>query len=80
MMLGRTRRISNRTSGKTFFLKIIRISRVCVALDSLSANSTKWLNTLKQFVGNLPTNSLSVFDHYVKLTRKGLKQFGATVT
>ena len=28
-----------------------------------SKNSTPWSNTLKQFVGNLPTNCLSVFDH-----------------
>ena len=32
-----------------------------------SANFTKWSNTLKQFVGNLATNSLSVFDHFVGL-------------
>ena len=37
-----------------------------------SANPTKWSNTLKQFVGNLPTNCLSVFDHFVGLVRKGL--------
>ena len=34
---------------------------------------TKWSNTLKQFVGNLPTNCLKVFDHFVKLTLKGLR-------
>ena len=33
----------------------------------LSANPTKWSNTLKQFVGNLPTVSLNVFDHFVGL-------------
>ena len=38
----------------------------------LNANPAKWSNTLKQFVGNLPTNCLSVFDHFVKLTLKGL--------
>ena len=36
----------------------------------LNANPTKWSNTLKQFVGNLPTNYLSVFDHFVKLALK----------
>ena len=41
-------------------------------LDPLSANPTKWSNTLKQFVGNLPTNCLIVFDHFVKLVLKGL--------
>ena len=37
-----------------------------------SANPTKWSNTLKQFVGNLPTTCLSVFDHFVGLALKGL--------
>ena len=39
----------------------------------LNANPTKWSNTLKQFVGKLPTNCLSVFDHSVGLTLKELK-------
>ena len=34
-------------------------------IKRLSANFTKWSNTLKQFVGNLPTNFLSVFGHFV---------------
>ena len=42
-------------------------------LNPLSANPTKWSNTLKQFVGNLPTNCLSVFDHFMNLALKGLK-------
>ena len=36
-------------------------------LNPLSANPTKWLNTLKQFVENLPTNCLSVFDHFERV-------------
>ena len=40
--------------------------------DALSANPTKWSDTLKQFVGKLPTNCLSVFDHFVRLVLKGL--------
>ena len=36
------------------------------------ANFTKWSNTLKQFVGNLPTNCLSVLDHFMGLALKGL--------
>ena len=40
--------------------------------NPLSANPTKWSNAHKQFVGNLPTNCLSVFDHFVKLALKGL--------
>ena len=41
--------------------------------NPLSVNFTKWSNTLKQFVGNLPTNCLSVFDHFVGLVLKGLR-------
>ena len=36
-------------------------------INPLSANSTKWSNTFKQFVGNLSTNCLRVFDHFVAL-------------
>ena len=42
-------------------------------LNPLSANPTKWSNTLKQFVGNLLMNCLRVFDHFVKLALKGLR-------
>ena len=44
-----------------------------VNINLLSAKPTKWSNTLKQFAGQLPTNCLSMFDHFVKLTLKGLK-------
>ena len=53
---------------KTAILKNIRE----VGLNPLSANPTNWSNRLKQFVGNLPTNYLSVFEHFVKLALKGL--------
>ena len=43
-----------------------------VFINPLSANLTKWPNAFKQFVGKFPTNCLSVFDHFVKLTLKGL--------
>ena len=43
-----------------------------VDINPLSANPKKWSNTLKQFVGNLPTNCLSVFDHFMNLALKGL--------
>ena len=42
-------------------------------INPLITNPTKWSNTLKQFVGSLPTNCLSVFYHFVKLALKGLK-------
>ena len=45
-----------------------------VLLNPLSTNPTKWSNTLKRFVGKLPTNCLSVFDHFVKLALKGLRK------
>ena len=48
------------------------------AFNHLSANPTKWSNTLKQFFGKLPTNCLSVFDHFVRLALKGLKHFQIT--
>ena len=44
-------------------------------LNPLRANFTKWSNKLKQFVGKLPTNCLSVFDHFVELALKGLINF-----
>ena len=44
------------------------------SVNPLRANPTKWLNTLKQFAGNLPTNCLSVFDHFVGLALKELNQ------
>ena len=44
-------------------------------VNPLSANPTKWSNKPKQFVGNLPTNCLGVFDHFVGLALKGLSRF-----
>ena len=40
--------------------------------NPLSATITKWSNTFKQFVGKLPTNCLSMFDHFVGLALEGL--------
>ena len=45
-----------------------------IVVNPLKANHTKWPNTLKQFVGNLPTNCLSVFGHFVKLAFKVLSE------
>ena len=42
-------------------------------LNPLSANPPKRSNTLKQFFAKLPTNCLSVFDHFVGLVLKGLR-------
>ena len=43
-----------------------------ITLNPLSTNPTKWSNTLKQFVGNLATNCLNVFEHFVGWALKGL--------
>ena len=51
----------------------IQCSCVEFSINSLSANPTKWSKTLKQFVGNLPTNCLSMFDHFVILALKELR-------
>ena len=56
--------------------KYTKLSKIIYTfLNSSRANPTKWLNTLKQFVGNLLTNYLSVFNHLVKRVKrvKGLK-------
>ena len=62
-----------------FFLKkttkqdyFMILPSIFLIFNPLSANLTKWSNTLKQFVGKLPTNCLSVFDHFVGLALKGL--------
>ena len=49
-------------------------------VNPLSAKLTKWPDTLKQFVGNLPTNCLSVFGHFVGLALKGLSVAGRAAT
>ena len=47
------------------------MSVILSVANPLSANPTKWPNTLKKFVGNFPTNCLSVFGHFVNLAFKG---------
>ena len=44
-----------------------------ILVNPLSANPTKWSNTLKQLVGSSSTNYLSVFDHFVELTLNVLR-------
>ena len=55
---------------KQLILKLFKINNL--KINPLSANPTKWSNTLKQFVGNLLTICLTLFDHFVKLALKGL--------
>ena len=59
---------------ETIKISWLNLSDLSVSFNPLSANPTKWSNTLKQFVGKLPTNCLSVFDHFVGLALKGLIQ------
>ena len=61
--------------GRTATLQSIsrRLLLAVSSINPLSANFTKWSNTLNQFVGKLPTNCLSVFDHFVVLALKGLR-------
>ena len=49
------------------------------AVHPLSTNFTKWPNTPKHFVGNLPTNCLSVFGHFVGLALKRFKRIKASL-
>ena len=53
-------------------ISTIHDQKELVQFNPLHANPTKWSNTLKQFVSKLPTNCLSVFDHFMKLALKGL--------
>ena len=55
-----------------YFTSWVLLLQLKIVINPLSANFTKWSNTLKQFVGNLPTNCLSVFDHFVGLALIGL--------
>ena len=56
---------------QNYITSIMIMVLFCVNL--LSANFRKWSNTLRQFVGNLKTNYLSVFGHFVGLELKGLR-------
>ena len=38
------------------------------------AHLTQWSNTLKQFIGKLPMSCFSVFDHFVGLALKWLRE------
>ena len=49
---------------------------LAVYFNPSSANPTKWSNTLKQVIVKLPSNCLSVFDHFVGLALKGLNFLG----
>ena len=44
-----------------FLRRCVTVIILFVNINPLSVNPTKWSNTLKQFVGNLPANCLSVW-------------------
>ena len=63
---------ANIVSSFNHIAKKINIIFSADSFNPLSANPTKWSYTLKQFVGNLPTNCLSVLNHFVGLALKRL--------
>ena len=65
----------NNKSGDVTVIKKILVVVTIKPINPLSANPEKWSNTLKQIVGNLPTICLSVFDHFMNLALKGLKNY-----
>ena len=62
-----------RRQSSLILKNVLSLLKYLLNFNPLSANPTKWSNTLKQFVGNLPTNCLSVFDHFRNLALKGSK-------
>ena len=66
------RALENELVSNWVLLLKLKLCKFILFLNPLSDNPTKWSNTLKQFVDNLPTNCLSVFDHFVGLALKGL--------
>ena len=63
----------------TFMLKFVRLL-IAGLFNTLSASPTNWSNTLKQFVGKLPTNCLSVSEHFLGLALKGLSKYWPLTT
>ena len=51
-----------------------------IPFNPLSASPTKWSDKLKEFVGKLPTNCWSEFEHFVGLALKGLNEFSRADT
>ena len=46
-------------------MSILHSLSIKTIFDPLSANPTKWSNTLKQFIGNLPTMIKWTYDFFV---------------
>ena len=56
-----------------YFSAVENASYLKTNVNPLSANPTRWSNTLKQFVGKLRMNCFSVFDHFWGLALKEIK-------
>ena len=59
----------------SYQLQHLLLSLFLIAIIPLSTNPTSWSNILKQFISNLPTNCLSVFDHFVGLVPRGFTSY-----
>ena len=68
----------SQTSKLELFAKILdseyalSYTKISFEPNPFSANPTTWSNALKQIVGDLTTNGLTVFDHFVRLVFKRL--------
>ena len=69
-----------RCSWYFYNCQILNCVSFALILNPLMANITKWSNTLKQFVGKLATNCLSVLDHFVGLALKELNNVAEIMT
>ena len=67
-----TNDLKSKLNTRDNLLRKMRKTKLQFDINPLSANPIKWSNTLKQFVGKLPTNCLGVFDHFAGLALKGL--------
>ena len=65
-------RVNNTIIANNTVIFLLASKRYFPLFNPLSAKFIKWSNTLKQFVGKLPTNCLTVFDHFVGLVLNGL--------
>ena len=75
------RHIHNRTDDKQKRRNNNYHSKTAIfTINSLSVNPRKWSITLKQFVGKLPTNCLSVLVHFVGLAFRRLNHLRVVIS
>ena len=65
----------NSVSKVCGYTEVMAICKLLPDFNRFTANFTKWSNKLKQFVCNLLTNCLGVFDHFVGLVLEVLSTF-----